>query len=433
MNPSHGVRTGRTSQWNYWCLLLDTAAVSVIFKILNPWVNLAYFLSFFTKSTFLIALIPAVFTLGSMVSQFFWANLVAGLPRKKPAWVLATVIARGTMLLFLAATAFTGHRGGALPIGLFFLALAIYSLANGAVTPLWSAFVAKSFPEARGRFLGYAYFLDGAVGVAGAYGMRYVLNTYPFPASFIVFFAILSVFAVLTIIPAVLYREEPDLVVRKGPALTASIREIPAMLRRYPAYRRYLTCRVLVTFGEMPFAFVTVHGVSALGATGAHVSMYTVLMVVGGLASNLLFGRLGDRFGFVRLFQTGMVVGLVSNLLVLIAGSPEALYPVFFLQGVYGTAIVLSVTNLNISTSPPDRTPIFVGLANAITGPFLGLTPMLGALISRFTGYSFLLIVCAGIYFLDLLLGNWAARGAFEINSVGGTDHEHPEPGVRLS
>lgn len=398
-------------RWNYWALLADTATFAVISKILNPAVTLSYYLSFFTDAQVMFALIPLILTTGSMVSQLFWANVVNGMVHKKRAWVIGTAISRSSMLLFLAGSAVAGREGKTLPVALFFLALGVYAFANGLVAPLWSNFVAKSFPEGRGKFLGYAYFIDGTMGVAGAYGMKFVLSHYPFPTSFIIYFAILAVFALLTILPAALFKEVPYPVQAKATPLWETLREIPTILREYPSYARYLACRVVVTFAEMASHFYTVHAITTMAATGEHVATYAILGVVGGLVGNLVLGRFGDRFGHIRTFQVGFVIGLINNILVLLAKSPEGLYPVMFLGGIYMGAIILSVTNLNVATSPPERTPIFVGLANALTGPFLALTPMLGALISRFAGYRTLLFICIGVYVCDILLANWASKG----------------------
>lgn len=408
-------------RWNAWVLLADTAAFSAIFKILNPTVTLSYYLSFFTDAKLLFALIPAILTIGSMVSQLFWGNVVNGLHNKKRAWLIGTVISRSSMLLFFAGTALTARQGGALPIGLFFGSLLVYALANGPVTPLWSNFVATTFPQGMGKFLSLAYFADGLVGVGGAYGMKYVLNAYPFPVSFIWFFGTVALFALLTIVPAALFKEVPGPVAGTPEPIRKMLRAIPQMMREYPSYARYLTCRVVVTFAEMSAAFFTVYALQELGATGAHVATYTMLMVLGGLAANFIWGPLGDRIGFIRVFQLAFGIGLVCNLLVLKASAPAGLYTVFFLQGAYGQAIMMAVTTLNIATSPSDRTPIFVGVSNAITGPFLGLAPLFGALISRLTGFRALLYICMAVYLIDVVLASWATRGALTAGATIGS------------
>lgn len=397
-------------RWNYWALLADTAAYAVIGKILNPSVTLTYYLGFFTQSALLVALIPFILTAGSMVSQLFWANVVTGMVRKKRAWVIGTVISRASMLLFLGSAALAGSRGGLLPVWLFYLALTVYSFTNGLIVPIWTTFIARTFPEGRGRFLSYAYLTDSVLGVAGAYGMRYVLNAFPFPTSFVYFFALLALFALLTIAPALLFREVPEVAPAPGRPVWQMLRSVPGMMRAFPAYRRYLTCRIVVTFAEMAQHFYTVHAVQRLGATTDHIAIYSIVMVLGGLVGNAVWGRLGDRFGFMRVFQVAFLIGLLNTVLLLLVKSPEGLYPVFFLSGAYSTCIMMSVTNLNMATSPAAQMPLFVGLANAVTGPFLALTPLLGALISGWVGYRTLLFLCIGVYVIDIALAQWSVR-----------------------
>lgn len=404
--PDYEAKRQQHYRWNYWCLLADTAAFAAIGKILNPSVTLAYYLSHFSDATILVALIPAVLTLGSRVSQLFWANVVNGLTNKKRAWVIGTIVSRSSMLLFLAGTALSANARGSLPIWLFFLALSVYAFANGLIEPLWTNFVGKTFPQGRGRFLGYAYFLDAALGVGGAYGLKYVLAAYPFPTSFLLFFAILAVFGLLTILPAVLFQEIPYPVADQAPPIRETLRQIPTILRGYPAFTRYLTCRIVVTFAEMSTHFYTAYAISSMAASAADVAAYAILVVVGALASNLIWGRLGDRFGFMRVFQLGFAVGLINNVLALMATSPKGLYPVLFLSGAYMQSIYMSVVNLNITTSPQDRTALFAGLANTMTGPFLAFTPLLGALITKWIGFRGLLCICICVYVFDILLAN---------------------------
>lgn len=395
---------------NYTTLLLDTATFATVAKVLNPTVTLAYFLSFFSTNKLAVGLIPAILTLGGMVSQLFWANVLARSPRKQPAWIIGTIISRGSMLLFMAAAALATGPNPVWPVTVFYIALVVYAFANGLVGPLWANFVAKVFPTGRGRFVAFGYFIDACTSLVVAAGLRWILNRYPFPQGFIYFFGLLSVFAVISILPAVFFKEVPYPVPEQPQPIMHTLREIPAIMRDYPSYAAYLTCRIVVTFAEMASQFFTLYAVTQLGADGAHVAMYSMLLVGGGLLANLLWGLIGDRIGFIRVFQITFATGFGMLVLVLLAKSPLALYPVFVLQGIYSQGITLSIVNLNVATCPPERTPLFVGLANAMTGPFLTVTPLIGAAISAIFGYRSLLFFCLGVYVIDIGLAAWAAR-----------------------
>jgi MFS family permease len=395
---------------NYLTLLLDTSTYATVSRVLNPTVTLAYFLSFFTTSGLAVGLIPAILTLGGMVSQLFWANFMARTQRKQAAWIIGTIISRGSMLLFLASAALATGKNPVLPVSVFYLALTVYAFSNGLVGPLWANFVAKVFPTARGRFLGLAYFVDACTSLAATAGLRWILDNYAFPQGFIYFFSLLAVFAIISILPSVLFKEVPYPIPDQAQPIMQTLREIPAIIQGYPSYARYVACRIVVTFAEMAAQFFTLHAVTQLKATGSHVAIYSMLIVGGGLMANLLWGWVGDRIGFIRVFQITFAIGGVMLALVLTAHSPVALYPVFLLQGIYGQGITLSVVNLNMATSPPERTPLFVALSNAVTGPFLTLTPLIGAGLSAVFGYQSLLWFCLSVYVVDIVLATWAAR-----------------------
>lgn len=415
---AYEVEQRRHHRWNSGVLLLDTASFAMLSKILNPNVTLSYYLSYFTTSRLAVGLIPAILMLGGMFSQLFWANATARLQRKKPVFVLGTIVSRGSMLLFLASAALAGRSGGVAPVAMFYLALLVYSLSNGLLGPLWANYVAKVFPDGRGRFLGLAYFAEALASLSAAAGMRWVLDHYAFPLGFVQFFALLAGLGVLSMLPAMLFREVPYPVPEPALPLADALREVPTILRQYPSYTRYLVARIVVCFAEMAGQFFTLYAVTQLAAGPAQVATYTMLFVGGGLVANLLWGAVGDRIGFIRVFQITFGVGAGLLALVLTARTPVALYPAFLLQGIYSQGIILAVNNLNMATSPPERTPTFVALANAITGPFLTLTPLLGAVIATAFGYRALFLACLVIYVVDVGIASWAARGAATVEAA---------------
>jgi MFS family permease len=401
----------RNYRFNYWVLFVDTFAFTVITKVLSPSINLTYWLSQYTTAETIIGLIPMIGLTGSMISQFFFANWVNGLKHKKPAFIAATVISRGSMVLFLLTTAIFGHsKSSVLPVVMFFVSYGTYSLANGLVSPLWSNFVAQSIPERRGKFLGTAYFIDGVLGVAGAFGIRQILNSRPFPDNFVWVFAILSAFAIVTILPAILYKETPYPGERNRQSIAEYFRQLPRMLRENPLYAKLLAVRMLICFAEMSGSFFTVYAMKRLAAGTADIGIYSIVMIAAGMIANLVWGWTGDKLGWKFVFQSAMVIGFTQVTLALLARNAASMYLVFFLFGAYGNAIGICIMNLNLEVSPATETPLFLGTANAMTGPFLAFAPQLGALLAIHFSYKVLFMVCMAIYVIDFSLLTFGVR-----------------------
>lgn len=397
-------RNLKQNRWNYNTLLAETAVSFGLMKILNPTVMLAFYLSFFTALPVLFALIPLVLFTGSMFSQLLWAGFVSRLHRRKPIFMVAAVVCRLSPLLFLASALVAGRGGGAtIPVLLFFVGLTVFALSFGLLGVLWTGFVAVTAKEGRGRFLGLAFFLDGSIGIGGALVIKRLVTIADFPANFVLVFAALSIYGLLAILPAWLFKEAESVQSEPAPPVLQALGQVPQLFRQYPAYGRYMNSRMLLAISEMSAPFFAAHGIARLGATGVHVGSYATLMVVGGLLANLILGRLGDRFGFMVVFRMGAVLGLLNLVIVFVATGPSGLYLPMFLLGVYGQCVIMSVTGLTIETSPPERLPLFMGLGSGLTGPLLGLMPMVGATLTGLFGYHTLLVLCMVLYLINLI------------------------------
>jgi hypothetical protein len=390
------------SRWNYHTLMAETAVSFGLMKILNPTVMLAFYLSFFTTLPVLFALIPLVLFSGAMFSQLFWAGFVSRLKRRKPIFMLAAVISRLSPLLFLASALVAG-RGGTVPVLLFFAGLTVFASTFGLLGVLWTGFVAVTAKEGRGRFLGLAFFLDGAIGIGGALLIKQLLTVADFPANFVLVFTVLSGYGLLAIVPAWLFVEEESVPSEPAPPVLQALGQLPQLFQQHPPFGRYMKSRMLVATSEMSAPFFTAHAIASLGATGVHVGTYATLNVVGGLLANLLLGRIGDRFGFMAVFRLGFAVGLFNLVVVFLATGPAGLYLPMFLMGAYMQCVIIAVTGLTIETSPPGRLPLFQGLGSGLTGPILALMPLVGAGLTGLFGFHTLLVLCMLLYVVNLI------------------------------
>jgi EmrB/QacA subfamily drug resistance transporter len=114
-----------------------------------------------------------------------------------------------------------------------------------------------------------------------------------------------------------------------------------------------------------------------------HVSDASLQLIVGGYAfmyasGMVTGGRLGDMFGYRRMFMTGVITFALASLLCGLARSPEELVAARLVQGLTGAVMVPQVLALITATFPPAERPKAVSWfgvtmgAGFVSGQILG-------------------------------------------------------------
>ncbi len=141
---------------------------------------------------------------------------------------------------------------------------------------------------------------------------------------------------------------------------------------------------------------------SGLDATGTEVGWGVAGYFIGTAALLPLGGRLADRLGRKRMFQSGLLLFALSA--VLSAGAPTVwtLNAARVLQAAAGAAILPSSLALVLPLFPPSRRSGAVGLW-AAAGPLsAGIAPVASAALLAFQGWRFVYLVSA-----PLAIGMW--------------------------
>ncbi len=128
---------------------------------------------------------------------------------------------------------------------------------------------------------------------------------------------------------------------------------------------------------------------TGLGLRTADVAILLGAQTAGSLASNALWGRIGDRFGKLRLLEAVGVLRLVPPLgaLVLLAvidregaWSLIAFALLFVLIGALINGVTIGYLGYLMEISPDDRRPAYSAYFNALASP-AALLPIVGAAI----------------------------------------------------
>jgi MFS family permease len=261
--------------------------------------------------------------------------------------------------------------------------------------------MAKLFPtRSRGRFMGVTYFTGTAMGVVGAAGASWVLETYPFPTNFMISFGLAGLFISLSWVFLSMTKEPPD-----PPNTNTSNKSIdwPAITNVFQQdsnFRKYIFSSIIATMGTMAIGFLTVYALNTWQVSNSQVGLFTTYMLCGQAAGYLVFGWLADRYGHKLVLEISYLLGAVSLVIAIISRSPQMFYAVFAIQGIFAAATMLSGINIVFEFSKAEVRPTYIGLANTMIGIFSGLAPILGGLLVDGINYTWMFGIAAGLSFL---------------------------------
>jgi MFS family permease len=127
--------------------------------------------------------------------------------------------------------------------------------------------------------------------------------------------------------------------------------------------------------------------------------MYTLALV----GTIIIFGRLGDKYGRLKIYTLGLIVFFMASILCGLSTSPEELITFRTLQGIgaamlQGTAIAIITTAIS-----KERQGSALGTLGVLLGlgPILG--PSIGGLLITFGGWRWIFLINIPIALVGLL------------------------------
>lgn len=346
-----------------------------------------------TGNVFAVGAASAVLRLGWLLPQVVVGFLAQRAGRRMPFYIVGAfgrAICLALVAVLLAAAA-------ALPqvwVVAGFLALwTLYAFVSGIVAVPYNDIVGRSIPSgARSRMLAWRFFGGGvlALGVA-AVAQRLLAAEDLFIAHAWIF----ALASALMLVSSVIFVSagEPATArssVSAPASFAAFMRSGWTVLRTDERFRLFLFTQWLggATLMALPFYVVAAVG---LGLGAADVAILLGAQIAGSLASNAAWGRIGDRFGKLRLLQTVGVLrlapplGVLALLAVADGGgggtwSLIAFALLFVLIGALVNGMTIGYLGYLMEISPDDRRPAYSAYFNALASP-AALLPIVGAAI----------------------------------------------------
>ena len=389
------------------------------FRIFNAPTFLPAYLHLTTRampgSDFLVSLGVALQQLGSVVSPVVGAAQVEH--RKK---VLPVSMLMGTMMrVQVAAIAICAWvlQGPTLVFAImgFLLLLGLFQGAQGVA---FQMLLAKVIPtRLRGRLQALRNIAGGQVsaGVAWLAG-TYLIGKNPLVGGqfalwhngYATTFALSAILTTLGLsLLAILMREPEPPTVRPRARTWDRMREFPALLVADRGYMFFMIAQTCATAGRIAVPFYILFTRHIMPLTGANIGLESLFLLEGDSLSNLVWGTIGDRFGFRASFIGSMALWIAATAVLLIAGSPTLILVAFAGLGAAQAGFQMSSQTMVLEFGARQDMPMRLGLSQTAQGLMNTIGPLVGGVIAWLAGYVPVFLLSMAFEAIALVLLIW--------------------------
>ena len=391
---------------NFWCNVADGALFFGAMAMVPINILIPAFVKKYTDSPFIINLVPALFILGITAPQILSARHVEALAFRKRLMLITGVVQRLPWLLMAVAVFLFGDRAGPLPLVLFFAFFVVFAIATGINIPAWLDLFGKLVPvRLRGRCMAYRQLGGLAIGVGGAYLARLILKHIAFPHDYALLFFLFFLLTSASWIALLFLDEHASREVRAKVRLAEYIRGLPYLFRRDRNFARFVIASSIFSLAAMEGGLVAAFGIDRFDLHEKDYILANISMIGSGvgIATVLLFGRIGDRFGHkINMLLASAFV--ITGMAMVLGAEGLVLYTAgFVLINLSLTIGGVSKGALTLEFGTDAQRPTYISLKNTITAGFGFLAPLLGAYLAFQYGTGRLFTVVIAMHILHLV------------------------------
>jgi MFS family permease len=352
-----------------------------------------------TGSAALVGLGQALLQFGAILSPIVGAARIEHRKRILPYAVRVGALMRLQILgLALAGWLLAGLPLLIATLSLFFL-LGVFT---GTQRVAFQMLVAKVIPiDLRGRLQAWRNVTGGIIAaglayVAGAYFIDANVLGNGYSTTFLLAFLLTSLG--LLALQALLV--EPDaLSIRPQLRVLDRVRDFPHLLADRD-YRWFIISQALIICGRGGMPFYILYAGERMGLGGGTIGLLSFAFLTADTLSNIVWGYLGDRFGF-RICLLGSVATWIVAVALLLGAESSLMFVISFAGlGAAASGYMMSSATIVLEFGEGADLPMRLALSTTVEGAVAAIAPLAGGLIVTSFGFGALLI-CS----LVLLIG----------------------------
>ena len=345
-----------------------------------------------TGNVYAVGAASTVLRLGWLLPQLPVGFLAQRAKSCMPFYIVGA-FGRAACLALIALMIFISEPTSAWIAGGFLGLWALYAFVSGIVAVPYNDIVGRSIPSsARSRMLAWRFFGGGVLALGVAAVMHHLLAAETLFTAYALMFALASVLMFISSCSFVSAGEPPAPPKRDAMALDFGLflKDGWEVLRSDDRFRWFLYSQWLggATLMALPFYVVAA---TRVGLGVRDVGILLGAQTVGALASNALWGIIGDQYGKLALLQAVGRFRLVPPLagIAIFAAATNiapsatllAFAVLFVFLGALMTGMTIGYLGYLMEISPNDRRPAYSAYFNALASP-AALLPLAGAVLA---------------------------------------------------
>jgi MFS family permease len=166
----------------------------------------------------------------------------------------------------------------------------------------------------------------------------------------------------------------------------------------------FMIAQTCATAGRIGVPFYVLFARHIMPLTGANIGLQSLVLMEGDSLSNLVWGMIGDRFGFRASFIGAMALWIAATVVLLIAGDPMMVLVAFAGLGAAQAGFNMSSQTMVLEFGVRQDVPMRLGLSQTAQGLMNTLGPVIGGVIAVGFGYRPVFMVSIAFEAAALLL-----------------------------
>ncbi|MBD3390567.1 MAG: MFS transporter [Chitinivibrionales bacterium] len=391
-------------------VILDAVLFGFGFAILTPFTILPGFVRHFTANPLIINAVFAVFSAGLFGPQLISCWLYEGRASRQGPFLRWGIFSR-LFLVPLVGVALIAPRWPRAALPAFFVFYAVSTFGWGMSTLLWQELLGRWLDDdRRGMVIGVRFFAEQAATLVGGIGVVIIMNRFLFPLNYGIAFAIGAAAWGSCYLVLMFQREAIYPVVPARVPLREFVSQLIAVLKADTSFRYYVAFIILASASTMSFPLYTTGSMDAYFADASamvrdrYASICNVLFggffALGSVVDGWLSRRFGYRFGMI----VTSVCWILAPVNAAVAANVYWFALTFVLNGIGHGFFLVSLINIILVFTSPDRRLRYIAITNTSRGVFGFLFPFAGGALAAAWGITTTFVATAAFMCIALVV-----------------------------